>query len=82
LAELAVIPNEKWSDQQWRMAKGDETPRTISAEIESLIEQIRGTNGSTGAVSLTATAQRQRGLGYTPATTKKIGGQDDTRFTF
>jgi hypothetical protein len=65
---------------QWPMAKGDETPRTISAEIESLIEQIRGTNGSTGAVSLTATAQR--GLGYTPATTGKIGGRGDTRFTF
>ena len=26
------------------MAKEDETPRTNSAEIESLIEQIRGTN--------------------------------------
>ena len=26
------------------MAKGDETPRTNPAEIESLIEQIRGTN--------------------------------------
>jgi hypothetical protein len=64
------------------MAKGDETSRIISAKIESLIEQIRGTNGSTGAVNLTDTAQRQRGLGYTPATTRKIGGRDDTRFTF
>ena len=26
------------------MAKGDETPRTNPAEIENLIEQIRGTN--------------------------------------
>jgi len=26
------------------MAKGDQTPRTNPAEIENLIEQIRGTN--------------------------------------
>ena len=31
------------------MAKGDETPRTNSAEIENLIEQIRGTNLDPGA---------------------------------
>jgi|SRR5262245_14425432 len=31
------------------MAKGDETPRTNPAEIESLIEQIRGTNLEPGA---------------------------------
>jgi len=31
------------------MAKGDETPRTNSAEIENLIEQIRGTNLEPGA---------------------------------
>ena len=31
------------------MAKGDETPRTNPAEIENLIEQIRGTNLEPGA---------------------------------
>ena len=31
------------------MAKGDETPRTNPAEIENLIEQIRGTNLDPGA---------------------------------
>src|SRR4030095_2083771 len=31
------------------MAKEDETPRTNSAEIENLIEQIRGTNLEPGA---------------------------------
>jgi len=31
------------------MAKGDETPRTNPAEIENLIEQIRGTNLDTRA---------------------------------
>src|SRR6266545_4939067 len=31
------------------MAKGDETPRTNPAEIENLIEQIRGTNLELGA---------------------------------
>src|SRR5262249_2992148 len=31
------------------MAKGDETPRTNPADIENLIEQIRGTNLEPGA---------------------------------
>ena len=42
MAEVFVIPDEEVSDRQW--PKRTRLPRTNPAEIENLIEQIRGTN--------------------------------------
>jgi len=47
LVEVVVIP--KSEGERPSMAKGEEIPRTNPAEIEKLIEQIRGTNLDPGA---------------------------------
>jgi transposase len=47
LVEVVVIP--KPEGERPSMAKGEEIPRTNPAEIENLIEQIRGTNLDPGA---------------------------------